>query len=229
VITNGVDLSRFHPQEKDSTLVRRYGLEEKFVAGYIGTHGMAHALETVLEAADRIRRSDDGDRFRFLFLGHGANRQALVDKAKKMRLDNVIFIDSVSREEVSRYWSLLDVSIIHLKKEPTFTTVIPSKLFECMAMGIPVLHGVEGESARIVEDNGVGLTFEPENADQLVEKLERLYRDRQLYQQIKENCATTAPKYERSRLAGHMLEILEDFHSTATPETSTVFRTNHPE
>jgi len=100
-----------------------------------------------------------------------------VDLASKMDLDNVIFLDTVPRGEVSRYWSLLDASIIHLKKEPTFTTVIPSKLFECMAMGIPVLHGVEGESAEIVEENRVGLTFEPENAHQLVERLEQLGND----------------------------------------------------
>jgi hypothetical protein len=59
------------------------------------------------------------------------------------------------------------VSIIHLRKTPLFTTVIPSKLFECMGMGIPVLHGVMGESAKMVEKHGVGMLFEPENADAL--------------------------------------------------------------
>ena len=68
----------------------------------------------------------------------------------------VVFVDSVPKDEVVRYWSLLDVSIIQLKKTELFTTVIPSKLFECMGMGIPVLHGVAGESAEIVEREGCG-------------------------------------------------------------------------
>jgi hypothetical protein len=76
----------------------------------------------------------------------------------------VSFIDSVPKDEVARYWSLLDVSIIHLRRTELFTTVIPSKLFECMGMGLPVLHGVAGESADIVERERVGLVFEPENA-----------------------------------------------------------------
>ncbi len=209
VITNGVDLSRFRPQPKDAELVERYGLEGKFVSGYIGTHGMAHALETILEAADMMRERDDGDDYRFVLLGHGARKQALVDKAREMQLDNVIFVDTVPRSEVGRYWSLLDASIIHLKKEPTFTTVIPSKLFECMAMGIPILHGVQGESAEIVEKNGVGLAFEPENAVELVEKLEQLKNDSDLYNTLRKNCLDTAPAYERSRLASNMLHSLE--------------------
>ena len=209
VVTNGVDLSRFQPLSKDAELVERYGLEGKFVAGYIGTHGMAHALETVLEAADEMRNREDGDDYRFILLGHGARKQAMVDKAREMQLDNIIFIDTVPRGEVSRYWSLLDASIIHLKKEPTFTTVIPSKLFECMAMGIPVLHGVQGESAEIVEKNQVGLTFEPENAMGLVERLEQLKNDRDLYSKFRTNCLKTAPIYERSGLAARMLQSLE--------------------
>jgi len=209
VITNGVDLSRFRPQPKDAELVERYGLEGKFVSGYIGTHGMAHALETILEAADKMRERDDGDDYRFVLLGHGARKQALVDKAREMQLDNVIFVDTVPRSEVGRYWSLLDASIIHLKKEPTFTTVIPSKLFECMAMGIPILHGVQGESAEIVEKNGVGLAFEPENAVELVEKLEQLKNNSDLYSTLRKNCLDTAPAYERSRLASNMLHGLE--------------------
>jgi len=110
-----------------------------------------------------------------------------------MGLDNVIFIDSVPKAEVVRYWSLLDVSIIHLRKTILFTTVIPSKLFECMGMGIPVLHGVMGESAQIVEKEGVGLLFEPENKDALCQNLLKMKNDPALYQTFKANCLARAP------------------------------------
>ncbi|GAB4342157.1 MAG: glycosyltransferase family 4 protein [Desulfobulbaceae bacterium] len=212
VVTNGVDLSRFQLMEKDTELVERFGLEGRFVAGYIGTHGMAHALETVLEAADKVRRLPGGDRFRFILLGHGARKETLVELAGRLELTNVIFLDSVPKEEVVRYWSILDVSIIHLKKTPLFATVIPSKLFECMGMGIPVLHGVAGESAEIVGKEGVGLAFEPENSDDLVGKLVRLAEDRDLYARMRENCLKGAGKYDRTVLAARMLRILENVY-----------------
>lgn len=209
VVTNGVDLSRFIPAPMDKELVRKYGLEGKFVAGYIGTHGMAHNLETILDAADQIRKTDGGNDFRFIFLGDGAKKKALVEQAMRMKLDNVIFVDSVPKEEVVRYWSLLDVSIIHLKKTPLFTTVIPSKLFECMGMGIPVLHGVAGESADIVEREGCGLVFEPENAVELCEKLMTLRNDHDLYQRLKGGCVKAAKGYDRVVLSHKMLGILK--------------------
>ena len=132
-----------------------------------------------------------------------------MQQAKAKNLDNVIFVDSVSKDEVVRYWSLLDVSIIHLRKTELFTTVIPSKLFECMGMGIPVLHGVAGESAGIVEKEGAGIVFEPENADALCDGLARLAEDRALYDQYRRNALTGAHNYDRSVLAGRMLGVLE--------------------
>jgi glycosyltransferase involved in cell wall biosynthesis len=156
VVTNGVDSSRFSPRPKDQELVSRLGLEDKFVAGYIGTHGLAHALDTLLDAAKILADAPDGDRYRFLLLGDGAEKQALEARAQREGLDNVRFIETVPKEDVARYWSVLDVSIIHLKKTELFRTVIPSKLFECMGMGIPVLHGVEGESADIVRQRAGG-------------------------------------------------------------------------
>ena len=254
VVTNGIDLTRFRPLEPDLALRDALGIpRQAFVAGYIGTHGMAHALETVLEAARIVQSLDaeppcrggpatPGDAavsspspraavsdlvvavpapgasvpfataalppIHFILLGDGAYKAALKTKAAEMGLTNVHFLDTVPKAEVPRYWSLLDVSIIHLKKQPAFEKVIPSKLFECMGMGIPVLHGVAGESAGIVQREGVGLVFEPENAQALRDGLLRLAQDQALYQQFQARCLDAAPRYDRGALAGKMLEVL---------------------
>jgi glycosyltransferase involved in cell wall biosynthesis len=210
VVTNGVDTSRFSPRDKDAALVARHGLAGKFVAGYIGTHGMAHALDTVLDAARALKGAPDGDRFRFLLLGDGASKAALVARAKAEGLDNVIFVDSVPKDEVVRYWSLLDASIIHLKKTELFTTVIPSKLFECMGMAIPVLHGVAGESAGIVRQEDVGVVFEPENVDALLHALRQLADDPALRERLKASGPAAARRYDRANLAARMLEVLRN-------------------
>jgi glycosyltransferase involved in cell wall biosynthesis len=215
VVTNGVDIRRFQPQRKDAALVARYGLGGKFVAGYIGTHGMAHGLETLLSAAALLDRHPEGDRFRILFLGDGAKKRELEEHARAMGLGNVIFIDSVPKEEVVRYWSLLDASIIHLRKAELFTTVIPSKLFESMGMGIPTLLGVAGESAEIVVKEGIGLTFEPENAQELCEGLLRLGSDHALYGRLQARCLTAAPIFDRSILARQMLALIGDLVAQA--------------
>ena len=213
VITNGVDLSRFQPMPRDTELAEQLGLTGKFVAGYIGTHGMAHALETLLEAAQRMAALPAGPEVHFVLLGDGARKSALKATAERMGLKNVIFLDTVPKAEVPRYWSLLDVSIIHLRKSDNFTQVIPSKLFECMGMGIPVLHGVAGESADIVEREDIGLVFEPENVEALCDGLLRLAGDQVRYQQLRANALAAAPRYNRITLAQKMLRILENIHA----------------
>lgn len=209
VVTNGVDASRFFPIPKDEELQKELELEGKFIAGYIGTHGMAHALDTLLDAAKLLAVNPEATDIRLLFLGHGAERDRLQEYAKKLGLENVIFCDLVPKEEVPRYWSLLDAAVIHLRKTELFKTVIPSKMFECMGMGLPILHGVEGESAEIVNRSNAGITFEPENAQALADRILELYNDPNLRATLSKNGSNAAPEYDRSKLAAEMAKILE--------------------
>ena len=210
VITNGVDLSRFQPMEKDQELVSELQLGNRFVAGYIGTHGMCHGLSTLLQTASQLQDRADRGHFLLIMLGDGARKDELIEQAKQQSLKNVLFLESVSKDEVPRYWSLIDASIIHLIKDPLFTTVIPSKLFEAMAMGIPVLHGVEGESAELVQREEVGLTFEPQNPGELCKILVQLAEDKALQKQLRANCADAATRYDRKALASKMLRLLQE-------------------
>lgn len=209
VVTNGVDMARFKPMPRDPFLVQQLGLEGKFVGGYVGTHGLAHHLETVLDAAEIFISEGLGQDFHFILLGDGARKPALQDQAHRRRLQNVTFVDTVPKDEVARYWSLLDVSIIHLRKTELFTTVIPSKLFECMGMGLPVLHGVAGESAEMVRAENVGIVFEPENAEELVAQMKALRNDRPRYDTYRSNGLAAARKYDRTALAMEMLALLD--------------------
>ena len=208
VVTNGVDATRFSPMPKDAALVDELGLKGKFVAGYIGTHGMAHALDTLLDAAVILARDPAMAKFRLLFLGDGASRAALIARSEELGLNNVMFLPSVPKQDVARYWSLLDVSIIHLKKTDLFKSVIPSKLFECMAMGIPILHGVEGESADILREASAGLTVEPENAQDLAEKIVTMMGDLKMRESFVVHGPQAARNYDRRTLAKDMLDIL---------------------
>jgi hypothetical protein len=209
VVTNGVDTCRFTPKKRDEALARELGLQGSFVAGYIGTHGMAHGLDTLLYAAGVLARHDRGASIRLLLLGDGAERKRLQARASAENLTNVIFIETVTKNEVARYWLLLDTSIIHLRQSKLFRKVIPSKLFECMGMAIPVLHGVEGETAEIVIRHEIGLTFEPENHLELVDRVLLLHDDWKIREQLARNGPVAAKQYDRTVLAEKMLKIIE--------------------
>jgi glycosyltransferase involved in cell wall biosynthesis len=208
IVTNGADLARFRPQAKDQALAERLGLTGKFVVGYVGTHGMAHGLDVVLDAAERLADRPEAADIRLLMLGNGADKQRLARRAAEMALGNLLFLDTVPKADVPRYWSLLDASVIHLKKDDLFRSVIPSKLFECMAMGIPVLHGVEGESADLVRAHRAGLPFEPQNGAALADAVLALRQDEALRAELGDNGARAARGYDRTSLAMQMMATL---------------------
>ena len=124
-------------------------------------------------------------------------------------LENVLFINSVGKSEITRYWSILDVSITHLKKKGLFEAVIPSKIFESMSMGIPLAHGVAGESAEIIRKAGAGELFASEQPKDLSAVLINMSRDRDRLQVYRDNCLNAAKQYDRINLAKKMLSVVE--------------------
>src|SRR5262249_28521750 len=122
VVTNGADLELFAEPVRDAALAAELGLTGKFVAAYVGTHGMAHALNTVLQAADRLRDRDD---IRFLLVGSGAEQAGLREQRDAMKLSNVVMLDQQPRTRMPAIWGLAGASIVHLRNTPLFRTVIP--------------------------------------------------------------------------------------------------------
>lgn len=207
VVLNGVDLSKYEPQEKDTELAKQYGLEGKFVAGYIGTHGMAHGLEHIVTVAERLQ---DNDEIRIVFAGGGAARQKVVDQVEQKGLKNVVLIERQPKEMMPRLWSLCDVSLVPLINSDLFKTVIPSKIFECMGMGIPTIMSVpEGEATTIIKETGSGLVVESENVEQIAHAILKLHEENDLYQSIQSRSIEAAPKYSREIMAADMISVFE--------------------
>lgn len=206
VVVNGVELSLYGPRPRDAALASETGIGNDFTVGYAGTHGMAHALGNVLDAADTLR-GEAG--LRFLFVGAGAERAALIAEAKRRALGNVTFLDPQPKERMARIWSLCDVALVHLKDSPAFADVIPSKIFEAMGMGLPILLAApKGEASRIVEDDGAGLAVAPEDPAALAEAVLRLKSDPALRRRLAEGALRAAPRYSRARQAAAMRAVL---------------------
>ncbi len=207
VIPNGVDTKMFHPVPADEVLQTQLQLTGKFVVGYIGTHGLAHCLETLVEAARLASLSDDLRSVQFLSVGTGAQFEVIKKQAEG--LNNFTMTGQVRRADIARYWSVLNAGIIHLKDAPLFEHVIPSKIFEAMAMGIPLLHGVRGESAEIVHSTGIGICFAPEEPGALLSAIRQMMLDKKAYVEMKTSCISAAQTYNRAVLAYRMADCLQ--------------------
>ncbi len=205
VITNGSNMNLFSPRDKDKSLLKELKLQNKFIVGYIGTHGLAHSLDFIINALSKIKNKD----IHFLFIGDGAMKKNIVDLAIEQKIENVTFLNSVSKNEVPNYLSIIDISLTPLKKEDNFKTVIPSKIFEAAAMSKPTLLGVEGQAQEIIEKFNAGVCFEPENEEDFLEKLNDLYSNKNLYKKLQEGCQLLAKEYDRKILADKMLDIIK--------------------
>ncbi|CAA0120730.1 Alpha-D-kanosaminyltransferase [BD1-7 clade bacterium] len=208
VVLNGVDLSKYQPMEKDPELEGIYDLHGKFVVAYVGTHGMAHALGTIVNAAERLKAHED---IVFVFAGGGAGADDVKRLVDEKKLTNVRVLGRQDKSLMNRLWSLCDVSLVHLRDTPLFSSVIPSKIFESMGMGLPMIIGVpEGEATAIVRDDHCGLVIPPEDEVAMVEAIEKIYSDPVLCASLQENAIKAANKYDRTRLAHDFLRSAED-------------------
>jgi colanic acid biosynthesis glycosyl transferase WcaI len=207
VVLNGVDLPRYAPQASDQLLAEEWHLRDKFVIGYVGTHGMAHGLSNVLDAAEKLKNNDH---IRFLLAGAGAERNMLVKAAEQRSLSNIIFMPMQPKEKMPAVWSLCDVALVHLKDNPAFAEVIPSKMFEAMAMGLPILLAVpDGEARGILDGHAAGVWVPPGDPDALANAAEKISKDQGLYHHLATNSLAAAPKHSRAVQADEMIAVFE--------------------
>jgi glycosyltransferase involved in cell wall biosynthesis len=208
VVRNGVDLGRYAPRPRDAGLAAEWGLADKFVIGYVGTHGMAHGLGNVLDAAERARARED---ICFLLVGDGAERETLVADAARRKLANVRLIGPQPKEAMPRVWSLVDAALVHLRDSPVFAEVIPSKIFEAMAMGKPILLAApKGEAKEIVEGDRAGLWIPPGDPEALAAAALQLADDAALRERLSAAALRAAPSHSRRAQAEEMIAVLEN-------------------
>lgn len=162
IVKNGVDSTFFAPGPTHDELRSRLGLQGKYVVGYIGTHGMAHALDFILKSAEAFRLDPELQDLHFLLIGDGAEKQSLLALKEQLSLTNVSLLPPVQKSEVPAYLRSLDAALVNLKRSDTFLQVLPSKIFEAAAVGLPILLGVDGEARRLIERYRAGVAFIPD-------------------------------------------------------------------
>jgi glycosyltransferase involved in cell wall biosynthesis len=208
LLTNGADLTAVNGKQRDRAVVRRgwAGEGNKFVVGYAGLHGLAQRLETVLEAAARLASNPD---IVFLFFGDGPEKAALVEKAGRMGLQNVRFYPPQPKGQIAEVISAFDVALVPLRDLPLFRGALPSKIFEAMSLGTPVICSVPGEAQAIIEESRGGICTPPEDAQEMSNAILRLYRQPELRETMGNAAKEYVSRfYNRATIAANFESLL---------------------
>lgn len=183
-LPNGVDLSYYNPATIPPSNWRAVNgfATSDFIFLYAGILGIAQGLETILHAAKNVEKSPQ---VKFVFIGSGPEKDQLISLKKKENLNNVYFLDAISKKEMPGVLKSVDATIIPLRKLDLFLGAIPSKIFENLSMEIPVLLGVDGEARQLfIEQAKAGYYFEPENVTELTAAIHQLIQDKTQARQL---------------------------------------------
>ena len=207
MIPNGADLDIFHPGERDNWVREKHDLAGKFVVTYVGAHGRANALMQLIESA-KILKDKDAD-VQIMLVGDGMEKAGLVAAAKAAKLENVTFVEPVSKAKIVDYVNASDACTAVLKKVDTFKTVYPNKVFDYMSAARPTIVGIDGVARKLVEDAEAGIYTEPENAEEFVAAVLKLKGDPELCKGYgQKGLKFVKEHFDRKILANKYLDIL---------------------
>lgn len=196
LIGNGFDESVLNG-EIDESVVQKYELDKKFSCVYIGNIGLAQGLDSLLDLAAKTTHRD----VQFLVFGMGAEREMLEQRAKREGLNNVRFCGVLPHEKVFTVLKYAKLSYIPLKNA-NMKDSVPTKIYEALGLGCPVLLVAEGDSCNIVHESEFGRCISPDNIellpttfDNIVENYEKLMKHQTYAMQLMKS------KYSRQKIA----------------------------
>ena len=205
-LSNGADAERFGPDKYSDAVREEMGAHDgDFLALYAGLHGLAQGLDQILDAA-AILQTEGG--FRFVFVGDGPDKRALVEHSANKGLQNVLFLEPRPAAAMPQLLAGADAMIVPLRSH--IPGAVPSKIYEAMASQRPVVLAANGEAAQLILQNEAGITVEPGDSKGLSEALRKLRSDRDLCDKLGANGRRAVEeKFDRSLIASRFIAYLE--------------------
>lgn len=201
IISNGCDLNLFHP----GVVAHRPGAvaQEDFVAIFAGTHGRANGLGAIIEAAEILQQRGRNE-IKFLLVGSGMEKPALISAADEKGLTNIIFVDPVPKAELASLLAGSDIGLQILANIPAFYFgTSPNKFFDYIAAGLPVLNNYPGWLAGLIEQHECGIVVPPEDSIAFADALERAEAERKAMVDMSTRARLLAKNdFSRETLAG---------------------------
>jgi len=204
LITNGVDTAKFSAGLSDKSAKEKFNLKNKTVFIYAGLFGIAQGLDQILEAASLLKNES---LISFLLVGDGPERSNLRKRIASENLTNVVISDPVSKSEMPILLSSMDAAIIPLKT--SLTGAVPSKIYEAMASGLPIIFVGEGDGKEIIKSTETGIIVNPGNIAGLVNAIKSLHSNIKLRIQLGENGTKNCGLYSRDTIALRFNSLLQ--------------------
>ncbi len=206
IVKNGVDLDFFTPIEKDLELKGKLNISGKKIVSYFGNFGISQPIDKIIEVANILKKETS---ITFLIIGDGERKEQIHEMIGKFELNNVVIINSVKKNELIKYYSISDLMLVPLKKINIFLSVIPSKIFEIMAMQKPILLSVDGEARKLIEEAGAGIYSDLEKLEKFADDLSRVINDPVRLNKMAQNGREFVElNFDRNMLANKLLKII---------------------
>lgn len=170
MIPNGCDLNIFLPGKRESLSLEGVS-ENDIVAVFTGAHGIANGLDAVLDAATVVKNRTRND-IKFVFIGDGKLKPALMQRAKKEKLDNCLFFDPMPKTKLNQIVANADIGLMILSNIPAFYYgTSPNKFFDYISSGLPVLNNYPGWLANMIRANHCGIVSNPNDSESFADAL----------------------------------------------------------
>ena len=184
---------------------------------YIGNMGYCQNLSLVIEAA-ALLAAEGNRQIRFVLVGNGIEKSMLEEAVKGRQLDNVEIHGIVSKDRAIEMIRETHALMLHLKDDGTMDKTIPSKVFDYMAGGRPILYGLKGEACDILSSVAGNLYYDPADAAQLAAQAKHLHAN---YSQMATTAAANLHLVREKFLRDRMAERLKDlFVTMSSPSCS---------
>lgn len=213
MIPNGCDLDIFVPGERENLNLEGISREDK-VAIFTGAHGIANGLDAVLDMASVLKKRNRTD-IKIVFVGDGKLKPALKDRAQREKLDNCLFFDPVSKNELKDIVSSADMGLMVLKNVPAFYYgTSPNKFFDYISAGLSIVNNYPGWLCDLITENQCGVVVSPDDAEAFADGVVYLADHPEERKQFGMNSRVLAEReYSRDRLAGQFVSFLEEVYS----------------
>lgn len=213
MIPNGCDLTLFSPGRRENLYIEGVAPTDT-VAVFTGAHGLANGLDAVLDAAAILKVRGRND-IKFVFIGNGKLKPALVERAKNEKLDNCIFLNYMSKSELSKILCCADVGMQILANIPAFYYgTSPNKFFDYIAAGRPVINNYPGWIADMIKKNNCGVVVDPDNADAFANGMVYLADHPEKREEFGRNARALAEReFDRNKLGIQFVDYLENVYN----------------
>ncbi|MBR7797659.1 glycosyltransferase [Agaribacter marinus] len=172
-------------------IVKEKSNREEFRVVYTGNLGLAQDIEHLKHVASLLQEHN----IRFDVLGYGMKAEEFIHYIEQNQLTNVYMHKPTTRKKSLELIEQCDVAIALLNDNEVFDTVLPGKVIDYMTCRTPIIAGIKGTAAQVIEDNKTGFVFDQDNVRGMVDKVLSLKANPNERKQLADNCTKTVSKY----------------------------------